>query len=270
MLKRLRSLLRPRKRSISSLIERFPHDKRLQRLLAEVKEAFGDQTITWKIENTLLYHSLFSTEPPEVSFDSEQSITPALIAHELIHALQFKQGYYILQSHKYPDSDLRPIVIRELNSNLLHIPLAKEMAERGFDARDYLEPSLADMKETFPESRITEPESNILLVHFLAVWYLSLHYTMSFLSLDDRTYFDELFIETSSWAGQLSARLIEIIDSNDVQNPIGNTTALYDCIEFLHQDLLALEQAEYSNGYGPTLTQMRDDCAFLDQSQRTG
>jgi len=120
MLKRLRSLLRPRKRSISSLIERFPHDKRLQKLLAEVKEAFCDHPITWRIEFTLLFHSLFSTEPPEVSFDSEQSITPALIAHELIHALQFKQGYYILQPHKYPDSDLRPIVMRELNMTCPH------------------------------------------------------------------------------------------------------------------------------------------------------
>ncbi len=223
---------------------------RLQELIKKVADAYRSKKVTLKMDPTLDFlHGAFDPEQatPTILFNPKTGISESNFAHELIHALQIRQGYPTVPKFK-GFNDKRGAVLRELCSNIMHISLADTMLRMGFSLEEYLRPTLEGICKVLSNRRDdSETKMIFLRSHYEASVYLRLHFEAKFLSKKQKQTFESLFERKAPIAKSIGKELIKIIEKCDTHSPDGAITALYICVKFLNiKDL-----SKYYSDYAP-------------------
>ena len=223
---------------------------RLQELIKKVADAYKSKKVTLKMDPTLDFlHGAFDPgqSTPTILFNPKTGISESNFAHELIHALQIRQGFPTVPKFKGFD-DKRGTVLRELCSNIMHIALADTMLRMGFSLEEYLRPTLESISKELSNRRDdSETKMIFLRSHYEASVYLRLHLEAKFLSKKEKQKFESLFDRKAPIAKSVGKELIKIIEKYDTHSPDGAITALYVCVKFLNiKDL-----SKYYSDYAP-------------------
>lgn len=239
--------------------------RELNRLIGEVTTAYQkDQLILLMVDN-LEFHGAFDpdSEIPKVLLNSKTGISESNLAHELVHAIQIRQGYPTVPRMF---KDRRKDVLRELSSNIMHIPLTDVMSRSGFSVENYLRPTL-DSISSILAARNTKDETQMSFIraHYEASVYLRLHYEAQFLSGKERRVFESLFNSKAPIAETLGKELIALIDKHDINTPRGATIALYECVEFFNNKDLSKHYSDHvQNTYSPFTAYLKKQYPFCN------
>jgi len=206
-------------------------------LLLEEVEILYDKKAIFTIDNNLKAQGGFDYQNivPSFTFRSD-TINEANIAHELIHALQYKQGFPIII--KNLTTDKRFDVIKELNSNLLHIGLVEEMKKREIPIKDYIVNVVEDMK-TFinDDTKVTNMKNAIPeRKHYDALQLLRLEFEANYLSKNDKDGIYKMYKKKMPEVYKLFVRMIQIIKKFNMQTGEGVALALKEIIKLFSKD----------------------------------
>lgn len=240
------------------------HSNKLERLIDEVIDLYQKDRLILLIDDNLESHGGFDpdSKTPKVLLNSKTGISESNLAHELIHAVQIKQGYPTVPKMF---KDRRNNVLRELCSNIMHIPLTDIMLKSEFSIEEYLRPTLNSISKVL-SARDNKAETRMIFLraHYEATVYLRLHYEAKFLSSKERQYFESLFESKAPIAKALGKELINIINKYDIHSPRGAIIALYECVEFFNNKDLSTYYSDYaSNTYSPYIQYWRKKYPFL-------
>lgn len=218
---------------------------RLSKLITDVLIKYETSYAIIEINNDLDCHGAFDPKSkiPKILLNPKTGISESNIAHEFIHSIQIRNNFSTSPSLC---RDKRNNVIRELNSNILHISLTTEMKERGFSIEEYLRPTLQSMKRVLMDRDInSETNLTFLRSHYEASIFLRLHYEADFLNQTERNEIENIIKEKSPIAMSICYNLIEIIDKYNTQTPMGSIQALYYCTKYLNDLNMSAEYSDY-------------------------
>jgi hypothetical protein len=242
--------------------------KNLQHLISKVIELYQTNRVIIFIDNNLGSHGAFNPDSiiPTVHLNPKTGISESNIAHEFFHAVQIKQGYPTVPKMF---KDKRRNVLIELCANIMHVSLTDLMVESGFSIEEYLRPTLNSIRKVL-NSRDDNAETKMgfLRAHYDASVYLRLHFEATFLSGEERKYFESLFDNKAPIAKAIGKELINIINKYDTHSAQGAILALYESVEFLNNKDLSAFYSDYAqNTYTPYLEYWRKKYPVL-QDQR--
>jgi hypothetical protein len=226
-------------------LRRILGSHRLQQIIDTVAQAYKADKAIIEADFDLSAHGAFDPDSgiPRILLNPKTGLTESNLAHELIHALQIKEGFpTVPKIYK----DKRSNVLRELGANILHIPLIGMMRQRGFSVKEYLTPTLSSITKNLSE-RDKKAETTMIFVrsHYEACIYIRLQFEATFLSKNERHRFESLFGTKAPIATSIGNQLIKLIKSHDVYKPKGSILALYQCVEFLNKKDLSKEYSDY-------------------------
>ena len=236
----------------------------LKGLLFDVSSELNSDTLIFNLSTAMNDHGAYDpgVRTPTFQLNAITGISASNIAHELVHSIQIKQGYPTI---KKIYKDKRNEVLKELGSNLLHIPLTKILEERGFNLEDYLMPFLKKMNDVL-SARSKEGETKLIFyrAHYEATMYLRLQYEAKFLDDESRNFYVELYKKKAPIAFTLATKLIGKISKYNLDNPTEYTEVLYECIKLLNNEDLSKYYSTYiSNCYIDYLRYMRNTYKYL-------
>ncbi len=246
-------------------LNRILNSTKLQIVILQVVELYRTDRVVLTIDDSLEEHGGFDPDSniPKILLNPKTGISKSNLAHELIHAIQIKQGYPTVPKIV---EDKRANVLRELCSNIMHISLTGLMVKSGFSIEEYLRPTLINIKNVL-STRATTAERHMIYLraHYDASVYLRLHFEAKFLSYKERQEFDALFQSKARIAKSIGKSLIKIINKYDTHSPNGAIKALYACVEFLNNKDLSPYYSDYvHNAYSPYLQYWRQKYPFLN------
>ncbi|MCJ7650751.1 MAG: hypothetical protein MUP85_19240 [Candidatus Lokiarchaeota archaeon] len=236
----------------------------LKSLLFDVSSELDSDTIQFNISTKIDSHGAFdpNISIPTFILNSSTGLSSSNIAHELIHAIQIKEGYPTI---KKIYKDKRNDVLRELGSNLLHVPLAKILQSRGFKIEKYLAPTLMKTRNVLiSRGEFDETKMIFYRAHYEAVFYLRIYFEANYLDNDQKIFYENLFKEKAPIALSLSKELISAITRYKLEDPVDYTKALYDCIKLLNdKDLSKYYKNYFPNCYADYLAYMKYTYEYL-------
>lgn len=206
--------------------------KKIRELVREVEDLYNSD-VHFEFHDGDSFHGAFDPDsiPPKIFIHPLTGINEANIAHELCHAIQVKDGFPFTRDF-FNDTDNRQTVIKELNSNILHIPLVNLMKARGFDMLEYLQPTLTSIEENLEQRKKTKLP--FLRVHYEAAVYLRIEYECASLPQKRKHKIKMLFNSKAPIASSIGEEFIKIINAYDPLVPHGNIKALLNCIVFIN------------------------------------
>ncbi len=237
------------KESPDDLLKTILSQPSIKKLIAEVEDVYGGKSIETQLGMNDKSHGAFdwTLDHAKILINPDTGLNEANLAHELVHALQYKQGFPFLDQTGYQDK--RHKVLRGLNSNILHIHLAEELEKRGFSVKDYFDPTVSEMVRVLSRRKSKETkELPILRIHYDAVEILRMYYERSYLTQNQQGQLSALQARKSPVAKKLSLELKEIIDSHDVTTPEGSAYALRDCLINLNGENASSRRSDYESG----------------------
>jgi hypothetical protein len=232
-------------RSLMSILT----SRKLSLLIQDVRRLYNSDEIIFEIEKQAYGHGAFDpmSNTPRILINSQTGLNESLIAHELIHAIQMKEGFISSLNGIYQDK--RETVIIYLNSNILHIPLVRTMKERGFSIKKYFAPTLFNIKRGLEEiQKETIYQRPFIRVHYESAAYLRLNYEATYLSMNEKYHFYQLFKRKSPVAASLGDEMVTIIDKCNPLTPRGNIRALYECLKLINSRDLSQKTSGYFPG----------------------
>jgi hypothetical protein len=233
-------------------LQKLLASKKIRKLVSEVKSLYNSD-IHFEFHDGSNFHGAFDPDsfPPKIFINPITGINEANIAHELCHAIQVKEGFPFTRD-VFNDTDNRLIVVKELNSNLLHIPLFQMMMKKGFDVLEYLQPTLQSIEESLEQRKdIKQP---FLRVHYEAAVYLRIEYEGASLPQKRKHKIKMLFNNKAPIACSIGEEFIKIINAYDPLVPHGNIKALLNCIVFINsREILSYTPDFVTDGYTPYL-----------------
>ena len=128
-------------------------DEKVKELVDEVRKLYGGKELIVILDSGLDSHGAYDWQKPEptILINPITGLSVANICHELIHAVQFKNGYPIIKSDLYKDK--RKKVATELLSNILHIQLVIEFNSKGLSVKEYLDPTIGTIKKVLKKRK---------------------------------------------------------------------------------------------------------------------
>ncbi|MDO8947796.1 MAG: hypothetical protein Q7U88_11670 [Desulfocapsaceae bacterium] len=238
---------------------------KVQRLISEVKALYATDQMLFELYKETDAHGAFDPDSiiPRILINPLTGLNEANIAFQLINAIQFKSGYPTTPKNIF--NDKRQNVIRELNSNLFSIRVAKELQGRGFELSEYIEPTLSAIKSVLG-NRSSEDIKDLPIrrIHYESTVYLRLKQEMQSLPPEELSSIVELFRIKSPLAYEIGEQLSAIIDKYDLEEPSEMTEALYQCIKYLDQTQVGNAVFDYSSGlYSLMLAAMKNRYPLL-------
>lgn len=209
---------------------------KLTKLLEEVEKLY-EQKAKFVIDDTMKSQGGFAYQDiaPSFYFRSD-TINEANIAHELIHAIQYKQGFPIIIKN-FTD-DKRFDVIQELNSNLLHINLVKEMFQREIPVKDYIFNVVEDIK-TFISDDIKVREMKNAIAerkHYDALQLLRLEFEATYLPKNEKNEIYKMYKNKMPEVHKLFLKMLQVIKKFDMNTGKGVAFALGEILRLLNKD----------------------------------
>lgn len=155
----------------------------------------------------------------------------------MTHALQLNYGFPIII--KNLTKDKRFDVIRELNSNLLHINLVNELKKRELPIKEYIKPTIDKLIKFIKDHKNIQKFRNLSYerTHYDAIVLLRLEYEAIHITLRDKEIVYKKYKEYLPEVYSLFLKVKNIILKYDMNNPEDVTTCLKCIINLLNNDL---------------------------------
>ena len=206
-------------------------------MILEEVEILYEHKVKFTIDDNLKSQGGFDYQDivPSFFFRSD-TINEANIAHELIHALQYKQGFPIIIKNLTADKRFK--VIQELNSNLLHIGLVEEMKRREISVKDYIVNVIEDMKNFIADDKkVSEMKKAIPeRKHYDALQLLRLEFEAIYLSKKDKDEIYKMYKRKMPEVHKLFLKMLQIIKKFNMQTGEGVTSALSEILRLFNKD----------------------------------
>lgn len=229
------------------VVATFLSDRAVSDLVKEIQEKYGEDPII-KIDDTLESQGAYDwgSSPPSIFLNPLTGLNKENLCHEMVHVLQFSEDFFIVSSAVY--RDLRKSVVKELNSNILHIHLTSEFRKRKISSKKYLISAL-QRAENALKKRTPESIKNFipLRLHYDAIFYLRIVYEANFLTKAEKRKWHRMYLKYAPNVFPISASLQKIINKTNALNPDGAMEALLNCLQYLDSDLAAR-----TSEYGPS------------------
>lgn len=210
-------------------------DPIVEKLIGEVENLYENKSLVILVDENMDSHGGFHWEAniPTISINPKSGINKSNLCHELIHALQLKNGFPFIRSNIYKDQ--RSKVVQELVSNLLHINLLNEFKNRKIDAEEYISPTIQSIKVVLKKRKKKEVKTIPLLrIHYDSLVFLRIFYEAKHLNLQEKNYIELLFKKYSPTAYDLTFELMDIINKRNPLEAEGCILALVDCLNHLN------------------------------------
>ena len=214
----------------------YEKSEKLMHLIQEIENIYSKKIVI-QIDNDMdsLGGFDYQKESPTFVF-RDDTLTESNIAHELIHALQLKKGFpIIIQNLTY---DEKFLVIRELNSNLLHISLVKEMTDRGISVKEYIKVTIKKIKRFIKDSKKVNEMRNTIIErkHFDAIILLRIEYEAIYLNKVEKEQILKKYKTNYLEAYNLFIEINSIIEKKDMYTVEGVKEALKEVILLLNKE----------------------------------
>lgn len=219
---------------ISELIQT---SKNLNQLLKDVESQYSSDA-NFIIKSTVNYQGAFDyqNEKPTFIFRTD-CLNESNIAHELIHALQYKNGFPIII--KNLTNDKRFEIIKELNSNLLHISLVKEMINRGISPKDYIKEVVEKVKKFIKDDIQVQQmyHGKKERRHYDALMLLRIEYEAIYMKKIEKEKIYRMYKRKMPEVYNLFVKIKTIISANDPSTPSGVLACLKIILTLFNKDI---------------------------------
>jgi hypothetical protein len=142
-------------------------------------------------------------------------VSEANLAHELAHALLTARGYPVVSQSERPYRSSVAYLNTMVSDRVLHIPIKRELAERGFDLAATLQPHVASHLEMSRHSAPTGGPPLLTREVEEALWFVEATY-----GYPDHLNDIEPLIQTNVPGGaELGAALVDVVEQLGVRSP---------------------------------------------------
>jgi hypothetical protein len=228
-------------------------------IVEEVEALYEGKSLIIHFDENLDSHGAFHWEvnEPTISINPKTGMTRSNICHELIHAIQSKNGFPFIRSNIYKDK--RAKVITELISNLLHINLVYEFRKKKIDVSEYLTPTINQIKVVLKKRKKKEVKALPLLrIHYDSLVFLRIFYEAKYLPAQEKEYIKMLFKKFSPTAYELTFELIHIINKRNPIEAKECCLALFDCLNHLNGKNATKDRVDFiENNYIDSVRELK-------------
>lgn len=240
------------------------NDISVKGLVDEVKSLYDGKELIVKLDVNLDSHGAFDWQKPDptILINPNTGLSIANICHELIHAVQYKNGFPIIRNDLYKDK--RTKVATELLSNILHIQLAHEFDKRGISVKEYFHPTISTIKNVLKKRKKKDiKELPVLRIQYDAIVYLRIFYEAKYLTPQEKKYIGDTFKKYSPTAYDLAKELKVIIDKNNNLTPDGSAKSICNCFEHLNGNNASSKRSDFVvNLYSNSVKEINDNYSF--------
>jgi hypothetical protein len=211
--------------------------KKLTMLLEEVEQLYSQKAV-FIIDDAMDSQGAFDyqKEAPTFVFRTN-TLNDSNIAHELIHALQFKRGFTFIVENL--TADKRFEIIKELNSNILHISLVAEMGKRDIEVKSYIQDVVKKIKRFIKDDKKVKEMKRAITErkHYDALSLMRLEYEAIYLSKVEKEQIFKLYKTKYPEAYDLFLKINYILCSYNMLTIEGVHNGLKEIINLFNEDI---------------------------------